>query len=166
MSSLTLEENFCSYFKMGQKLKYPIGIQSFSEIRERGFLYVDKTEYIHQLVDNGKYYFLSRPRRFGKSLLISTIYEYFNGRRDLFEGLAISKYPHEWKKYPVLHLDFTGTDYSNPEGLNNLLNSMFSKWEREYGIIEINPELGVRFGDIIHAAYQKTGSNVVILIDE
>ncbi len=115
---------------MGQKLKYPIGIQSFSEIRERGFVYVDKTEYIHQLIDNGKYYFLSRPRRFGKSLLISTIHEYFNGRRDIFEGLAITKYPHEWKNYPVLHLDFTGTDYTTPEGLNDLLDSTFSKWEK------------------------------------
>lgn len=151
---------------MAQKLKYPIGIQSFSEIRERGFVYVDKTEYIHQLVENGKYYFLSRPRRFGKSLLLSTIHEYYNGRRDLFEGLAITKYVHEWKRCPVLHLDFTGTDYSNPEGLKNLLNSMFSKWEQEYGILKINPELGVRFGDIILAAFKKTGSNVVILIDE
>lgn len=151
---------------MTAKLKYPIGIQSFSEIRERGFVYVDKTEFIHQLIENGKYYFLSRPRRFGKSLLLSTIHEYYNGRIDLFEGLAISKYPYEWKKYPVLHLDFTGTDYSNPEGLKNLLNSMFSKWEQEYGILKINPELGVRFGDIILAAYEKTRSNVVILIDE
>lgn len=151
---------------MGQKLKYPIGIQSFSEIRERGFAYVDKTEFIHQLVDNGKYYFLSRPRRFGKSLLLSTLHEYFNGRRDLFEGLAITKHAHTWKKHPVLHLDFTGTDYSNPEGLKNLLDSMFGKWEQEYGILEINPESGVRFGNIILAAYQQTGSNVVILIDE
>ncbi len=151
---------------MGQKLKYPIGIQSFSEIRERGFVYVDKTEYIHQLVDNGKYYFLSRPRRFGKSLLISTIHEYFNGRRNLFEGLAITKYPHEWKKYPVLHLDFIGTDYSNPEGLNDILDSTFSKWEKEYGLEQTSTQLGVRFGEIIKNTYDKTGSHVVILIDE
>ncbi len=151
---------------MAVNLKYPIGIQSFSEIRERGFVYVDKTEFIHRLVENGKYYFLSRPRRFGKSLLLSTIHEYYNGRRDLFEGLAITKYDHKWKQYPVLHLDFTGTDYSKPEGLNNLLNSMFSKWEHEYGIQESNPDLGVRFGDIILAAYKNTGNNVAILIDE
>ena len=151
---------------MADGLKYPIGIQSFSEIRERGFVYVDKTEFIHQLVDKGKYYFLSRPRRFGKSLLLSTIHEYFNGRRELFDGLAISKYDHDWKKFPVLHIDFTGSNYSDPDGLDAALNSLFEKWESEYGVTHVSTQAGIRFGEIIQAAYEKTGSHVVILIDE
>ncbi|MDE6553696.1 MAG: ATP-binding protein [Muribaculaceae bacterium] len=151
---------------MAEKLKYPIGIQSFSEIRERGFVYVDKTEFIHRLVDSGKYYFLSRPRRFGKSLLLSTIHEYFNGRRGLFEGLKITEYNHEWKQYPVLHIDLTGTDYSDLNGLNDVLNSLFVNWEREFGVVPTSQQSGVRFGEIIKGAYDKTGSHVVILIDE
>lgn len=153
-------------FFMGNEIKYPIGIQTFSEIRESGFVYVDKTEYIHSLVSRGKYYFLSRPRRFGKSLLLSTIHEYFNGRRDLFEGLAISKYDHDWKSYPVLHIDFTGADYTDFDGLNAILNSVFNQLEKNYEITTSSTHPGVRFGEIIQGVYEKTGNRVVILVDE
>ena len=98
-------------------LRYPIGIQSFSEIREGGYIYIDKTEYIYRLIAEGKYYFLSRPRRFGKSLLLSTIEEYFKGNREFFNGLAISKHDHTWDKYPVLHLDLNAERYDAPEQL-------------------------------------------------
>ncbi|WP_301814989.1 AAA family ATPase, partial [Bacteroides caecimuris] len=118
---------------MPQKLLYPIGLQTFSKIRESGFLYVDKTEYIHHLVNSGQYYFLSRPRRFGKSLLLSTIDCFFSGRRDLFDGLAISRYEYDWDPNPVLHLDFTAKDYKEEVSLDEKLNSLFEPWEKIYG---------------------------------
>ena len=103
------------------QILYPIGIQSFSKIREKGLLYVDKTEYIYRLVTDSQYVFLSRPRRFGKSLLISTIEEYFKGRRELFEGLAISKHECDWTEHPVLHLDLSGCKGETDESLNAVL---------------------------------------------
>lgn len=146
--------------------KYPIGMQTFSEIRERGYLYVDKTEYISRLVSMSQYVFLSRPRRFGKSLLLSTVEEFFLGHRELFEGLAISRGNHDWEKYPVLHLDFTGSNYNEPKGLYSNLNGLFERWEREYGIEKADDPLAERFRNIIMRAYEMTGRQVVILIDE
>ena len=149
------------------QIKYPIGIQTFSSVREGGYLYVDKTGYIARLLDSSsKYVFLSRPRRFGKSLLLSTIKEYFLGRRDLFEGLEISRVEHGWIKHPVLHLDFTGANYNDNIGIKSNLNNLISQWEKEYGIAKTDEDFGVRFGNVIKAAFDKTGKGVVILIDE
>ena len=117
------------------QLLYPIGIQSFPNIREGGYIYVDKTSYIHRLVTTGKYYFLSRPRRFGKSLLMSTIEEFFKGQRDLFEGLAISDYDYDWAEYPVLHLDLSGFIVESRESLYIHLEDFFSRWEERFSII-------------------------------
>ena len=112
-----------------QEFRYPVGIQSFSEIRKYGYLYVDKTDQIYALTHHVKYHFLSRPRRFGKSLLISTIEAYFKGKRELFEGLALSKLEKEWLEYPVLHLDLTGANYHEPESLHDKLNDALMKKE-------------------------------------
>ena len=101
--------------------KFPIGIQTFSEIRDKGFIYVDKTAHIYRLTHSTKCFFLSRPRRFGKSLLISTLASYFEGHRELFEGLAIADLEQDWKSYPVLHLDLSGVDYHTKGSLQNLL---------------------------------------------
>lgn len=115
-------------------VKYPVGMVSFREIRKGGFLYVDKTMYIHQLVSLGKYFSLSRPRRFGKSLMISTMESYFRGERELFQGLAIDRLePEEWIKYPVLRLDFTRGGYNNPDDLPKFLGKIVDAWEKEYG---------------------------------
>ncbi len=151
---------------MPQKLLYPIGLQTFSKIRESGFLYVDKTEYIHHLVNSGQYYFLSRPRRFGKSLLLSTIDCFFSGRRDLFDGLAISRYEYDWEPNPVLHLDFTAKDYKEEVSLDEKLNSLFEPWEKIYGCEKDGRALEERFEYIIRRAHELTGKKVVILIDE
>ncbi len=151
---------------MAQKLLYPIGLQAFSGIREGGYTYVDKTDYIHQLVSSGKYYFLSRPRRFGKSLLLSTIDCFFSGRKDLFDGLAISRYEYDWEPNPVLHLDFTAKDYKEVISLDEKLNSLFEPWEKIYGCEKDGRALEERFEYIIRRAHELTGKKVVILIDE
>ncbi len=151
---------------MEQKvMKYPIGIQNFKELRTGDYVYVDKTQYIYQLVSTGKYYFLSRPRRFGKSLLISTMEAYFEGKRELFKGLAIEKLDTEWLKYPVLHLDLNSKEYNTIEQLRERLDATLCKWEAKYGG---TPERGLdlRFEGVIEAAYNKTGRQVVVLIDE
>lgn len=145
---------------------YPIGIQNFRALRERGFVYVDKTALMFKLVSSGKYYFLSRPRRFGKSLLVSTLESYFKGERELFSGLAIENMEDKWKKYPVLHLDFSGVTYKSIVDLNEKLSSFLDVWEREYGVVEKYSVHSVRLGAIIEAAYAKTGKPAVILIDE
>ena len=148
-------------------VKYPIGMASFREIRKGGYQYVDKTMYIHQLVSLGKYFFLSRPRRFGKSLLISTMECYFRGERELFRGLAIdSLEPEEWTEHPVLRLDFMQGGYNEPGDLYGVLNDVLSDWEEEYG--EPNPHESPirRFNKIIREAYKRTGKQVVVLIDE
>lgn len=149
------------------QLLYPIGIQSFPNIREGGYIYVDKTSYIHRLVTTGKYYFLSRPRRFGKSLLMSTIEEFFKGQRDLFEGLAISDYDYDWAEYPVLHLDLSGFIVESRESLYIHLEDFFSRWEERFSIIpNRNVPAGLRFKQIILSAHEQTGRKVVILVDE
>ncbi len=148
-------------------VKYPIGMASFREIRKGGYQYVDKTVYIHQLVSLGKYFFLSRPRRFGKSLLISTMESYFRGERELFRGLAIdSLEPEEWEKYPVLRLDFTRGGYNDTDDLQNFLGKVVDAWEKEYGTSHPDQTPDWRFDKVIHDIYEQTGRQVVILIDE
>lgn len=148
-------------------LKYPIGMQTFSEIRERGFVYVDKTEYVYQLVTEAKHVFLSRPRRFGKSLLLSTIESYFKGERVLFEGLAISRHEHDWESHPVLRFDFSGSSYSSYDDFTNQIDALLHGFERIYDIEPLSPDsFGPRFGNIIRSAYEMTGRKVVILVDE
>lgn len=142
-------------------------MQSFAEIRERGFVYVDKSQYIEQLFDLGKYFFLGRPRRFGKSLFISMLQAYFEGRRDLFDGLAASRYYYDWEPHPVLHLDFTGQNYTENENvLIKTINAMLEVWERKYGCEVLDETVGTRFQNIIKTAVERTGKKVVILIDE
>ena len=148
------------------EMKFPVGIQQFEKLRQGGYVYIDKTKYIYDLVDRGCYYFLSRPRRFGKSLLMSTIEAYLSGRKDLFEGLAIEKLETEWTQYPILHLDLNSQKYDTPEALTDILNNAVSQWEQTYGIVETEKSLGMRFGGVMQRAYEKTGRQVVVLIDE
>lgn len=150
---------------MEKRVKYPIGIQSFSEIRENGYIYVDKTALIFNLIDSGKYYFLSRPRRFGKSLLLSTLQAYFEGRSDLFKGLAIERLETEWKKYPVIYLSLAS--YNPSEGdLKEILDIRLARLEEVYEIETSITNTGERFGNLIWRIFRKTGRQVVILIDE
>lgn len=146
--------------------KYPIGIQTFQELRENGFVYVDKTALVHRLVSSGKYFFLSRPRRFGKSLLLSTIEAFFQGKRNLFDGLAISGVVEEWKAYPVLHLNLNSGDFSSEAALSETLDLQFREWEETYGSNPAETYPSSRMGGIIRRAYEKTGRQVVILVDE
>ncbi|MGN0188096.1 MAG: AAA family ATPase [Candidatus Cryptobacteroides sp.] len=145
---------------------YPIGIQNFEKLREGGYTYVDKTALIYKLATSGTYYFLSRPRRFGKSLLISTMEAYFSGKKELFKGLAMEQLEKDWTRYPVLHLDLNGIAYNSDDVLNQVLNAKLSDWEAEYGITATSTIPGLRFQNIIDAAYESTGHKVVILIDE
>lgn len=145
---------------------YPIGIQTFDKIREDGYVYVDKTELIYDIVRKGGYYFLSRPRRFGKSLLVSTMEAYFRGRKELFDGLAISQLEKDWMEYPVLHMDFSGKSYSDETVLSKVLDDQLCKWEQEYGCENRSDVPGIRFGNVVEAAFNKTGRQVAILIDE
>lgn len=151
---------------MEQMRKLPIGIQTFEKLREGAFLYVDKTAMIYRLVRTSTPYFLSRPRRFGKSLLISTFEAYFQGRKDLFEGLAIEKLETEWIEYPVLHLDLNAKKYETPDDLNAMLNQYLEKWEQIYGCEKQNRSSEERFAYMIEQAYLQTGKQVVVLIDE
>ena len=146
--------------------KFPIGIQTFEEIRRERMAYVDKTAHVFRLTHGMKYHFLSRPRRFGKSLLISTLESYFGGRKDLFEGLAIADLEQEWKSYPVLHLDLTGVNYHKPDALENTLNLALIRWEKDYGRGDGEKELGDRLMGVVERAAQKVGLNVVLLVDE
>ena len=151
---------------MATKL-YPIGMQTFSEIREEDFLYVDKTEYIYRMTHtSGKYFFLSRPRRFGKSLLVSTMQSYFEGKKELFKGLAVDKLEKEWTEYPVLHFDMSGGKHMEPEQLELYLGYILKDQEKKWGISE--PRIGAnnRLIDLINTAYEKSGKQVVVLIDE
>ena len=146
---------------------YPIGVQSFSKLRNENCYYVDKTALVHELVTTGYYYFLSRPRRFGKSLLISTLHEYFKGNRGLFKGLAIDRFePGEWPCHPVLHIDFNGQLYDSKTSVGEVLESCLREWEREYGASDASMSYALRFGSVIRNAVEKTGRQVVVLIDE
>ena len=145
---------------------YPIGIQSFEDVRNNNNVYVDKTELIYRLANTNKVYFLSRPRRFGKSLLVSTLDAYFRGRKDLFQGLAMERLEKEWNVYPVLHIDFSMTKYTTMADLNERLNLQLCEWERIYGNAPEEEGYAARFSGIIKRAYQQTGLQVVVLIDE
>ena len=147
-------------------MKYPIGIQSFDQIREDGFVYVDKTALVYDLAQNGKIYFLSRPRRFGKSLLISTLKHYFLGHKALFQGLAIDQLEKEWTVYPVFHLDFNGGNFMQHGSLRERIEAYLSNWEREYQIDNTSHDLGLRFSVVLQEAHMQTGHRAVVLIDE
>ena len=147
-------------------MKFPIGIQQFEKIKEEGYVYIDKTAYIHRLVNGGCYYFLSRPRRFGKSLLLSTIEAFFRGKKELFEGLYIYEHEKEWKEYPIFHLDFNAQKYDSEEALSDMLEEHLSQWEAEYGYDEKERGYARRFGGVIRRAFEKTGLKAVILVDE
>ena len=152
---------------MAERRKYPVGIQTFSEIRERNYLYVDKTQYLADFVDNGyKYVFLSRPRRFGKSLFASMIHSYYEGRKDLFEGLAISKAERDWTVHPVLHFDMSTAKHCNEADLKSELNYKLALYEDKYGRRDDTPNLNQRFENLVKAAYEQTGQKVVLIIDE
>ena len=146
--------------------KYPIGLQNFQGLREDGYAYVDKTAFVYELAQTGKYYFLSRPRRFGKSLFISTLEAYYLGKKELFKGLALEQLEKDWKVHPVLHMDLNTGLYTEPEALISTIGWHLSLWEKEYGLTENNSPLSDRFKNIILQAYQKTGQKVVILVDE
>ena len=150
---------------MSQRI-YPIGIQNFEKIRKDGYLYVDKTALIHQLVTTGSYYFLSRPRRFGKSLLISTLEAYFQGKKELFKGLAMEQLEQKWTVHPVLHLDLNTEQYDTSEKLLNKINRTLLAWEELYGAVEAETSIALRFEGVIERACRKTGQRVVILVDE
>ena len=147
-------------------MKYPIGIQDFESLRNNGYEYVDKTELIYKLVQEGTYYFLSRPRRFGKSLLMSTLAAYFSGKRELFHGLAIDKLEKDWTVYPVLHLDLNTDKYDSQEVLESRLNLFLSHWEQQYGRNPNEVTFAQRFEGIISRVATKEGKAVVILVDE
>ena len=145
---------------------YPVGIQNFESLRRDGYFYVDKTAKIYELAKTGRYYFLSRPRRFGKSLLISTLEAYFQGKKELFEGLAMEGLEKEWKKYPILHLDLNTQKYETEESLESVLNENLVVWESLYGRNENEIGPARRFAGVIRRAHEKTGERVAILIDE
>lgn len=149
----------------------PIGVQSFEKLRRRGDVYIDKTKYIKNLLDDGTVFFLSRPRRFGKSLLISTMEAYFQGRKDLFDGLEIAESEAEssdpWKKYPVIHFDFSWGEFTSEHGLAGVLDNTLSIYEKEYHLLPgSGDDLSVRFTNLLRGIFEKTGLSVVVLIDE
>ncbi len=148
------------------KTKYPIGIQTFADIRNDGYLYIDKTHYVEQLVKSGKYYFLSRPRRFGKSLLISTLQSYFEGKRDLFKGLHIDRDDVEWVERPVIRLDFNAELYNSIDAIYSIINRQLFKYERKYGLVVNADTVNARFENLIQEVHEKTGHRVAILVDE
>ena len=146
-------------------MKYPIGTQTFSTIIEEGMVYVDKTDLVYQLAQK-HVCFLCRPRRFGKSLLISTLESYFKGEKELFKGLEMERLEKDWVKYPVFHVDFAQGDYSKPEALYNILDEYLESWEGEYGSFFNTTMRGIRFHDVLGMAHKKTGKRCVVLIDE
>ena len=146
---------------------YPIGIQTFEEIRKRDLLYIDKTEYVYRMTHtSGKYFFLGRPRRFGKSLLVSTFESYFSGKKELFEGLAIEKLEQEWTEYPVLHFSMASGKHMEKEQLQRYLLYILKDNEERYGIECDSIDPNIRLSYLIKALYKKTGKQVVVLIDE
>ena len=147
-------------------MKYPIGLQDFEKIRRGGFVYVDKTRRIYELASTGSYYFLGRPRRFGKSLLISTMEAYFKGKRELFKGLAMEELEKDWTEYPVLHLDLTTGKYNGIDDLQEVLDNVLAAWEDLYGTGKSEGTVALRFKGIVQRACEQTGHQVVILIDE
>ena len=151
--------------RMSEKI-YPIGIQNFEKIRKEGYFYIDKTALIYRLVKTGSYYFLSRPRRFGKSLLISTLDAYFRGEKELFKGLAIEKLEKDWVQRPVLHIDLNIGKYDAPDSLDKILNEALVKWESVFGTGAGESTLALRFKGVVERAYKQSGQRVAILVDE
>ena len=147
-------------------MRYPIGIQTFEQIIQDGYVYVDKTDLVYELVKGGKIYFLSRPRRFGKSLLLSTLENYFLGRKELFMGLAIEKLEKEWLEYPVFHLSFANGNFTDGKILTQILEDYVAEAEAKYGKNIYANTLGGRFASVLRAAHEKTGRRAVVLIDE
>ncbi len=145
---------------------YPIGIQDFESLRNDGYVYVDKTAHIHRMVTTGRYYFLSRPRRFGKSLLVTTMHAYFSGKKELFEGLAMEKLEQKWTKHPILFLDLNTGKYDSEEELHDVINRQLCDWEELYGTNPSETTLHARFLGLVKRACEKTGERVVILVDE
>ena len=145
---------------------YPIGIQDFGKLRREGYAYVDKTALMYKMVSEGSYYFLSRPRRFGKSLLLSTLEAYFKGEKELFEGLAVAEVEKEWKQYPILHLDLNTREYKDESSLEAELNRHLESWEKRYGDTYKDRAAEERFIHVITNAFEQTGLRVVILVDE
>ncbi len=150
---------------MGQKSKYPRGIQTFSKIIKGNYLYVDKTALIYKLVSNNNYVFLSRPRRFGKSLLMSTLEAYFRGEGELFKGLAIDELEKDWESYPVFRFDLSGISYNDSDAIIRKISVYLRKWEKQY---DVEPFGGIaeRFSILLDEVYESTGKEIVILIDE
>lgn len=147
-------------------MKYPIGIQDFEKLRTNGYTYVDKSRFVYKLATEGEYYFLSRPRRFGKSLFLSTLEAYFQGKKELFKGLAIYDLETEWKKYPIFHIDLNTANFREKDSLYTVLNDYLTTWESKYGARESEATLALRFKGVIARAAEKEGCGVVILIDE
>lgn len=147
-------------------MKYPIGIQDFEKLRTKGYSYVDKSRFVYKLATEGEYYFLSRPRRFGKSLFLSTLEAYFQGKKELFKGLAIYDLETEWKKYPIFHIDLNTANFREKDSLYTVLNDYLTTWECKYGTRESEATLALRFKGVIARAAEKEGCGVVILIDE
>ena len=147
--------------------KYPVGIQTFEKIREKGYLYIDKTQYIVDFREKGmKYVFLNRPGRFGKSLFASTLHAYFEGRKELFEGLAIADYEKDWVKHPVLHFDLSGAKHMDVEQLERYLADMLEEQEMHWGYKTHLVDANLRLKDLVEKAYKQTGEKVVVIIDE
>ena len=148
-------------------MKYPIGIQSFDQLREDGYVYIDKTDLVYSLVTGGKIYFLGRPRRFGKSLLVSTLEHYFLGHKELFKGLAIDSLEKEWLEYPVFHVDFNGINFVRFGKLEEMIDFNLTAWEKRYGIVpDKQLDAGLRFVQILQKAHERTGRRCVVLVDE
>ncbi len=147
-------------------MNYPIGIQDFASIINDGFVYVDKTNMVYELAKDKGVYFLSRPRRFGKSLLVSTIKYYFEGRHDLFKGLKIESLEKKWETYPVFEIDFNGSNYTEADALEQTLNGYLIKWEQQYGVKPATDQPGRRLADVLHQAHVQTGKTCVVLVDE
>ena len=148
-------------------MKYPIGIQSFDRIIEDGYVYIDKTDMVYSLAQEGSIYFLSRPRRFGKSLLVSTLKNYFLGRKELFRGLKIDSLEKDWKVYPVFHMDFNGGNFTEKGVLEKWIGGYISSWERETGLkTDSEQPLGLRFMEILKFAHEQSGHRAVVLVDE
>ena len=148
------------------KMKYPVGIQTFERLREGDYVYVDKTGLIYDMVQESAINFLSRPRRFGKSLLISTLKAYFEGRKDLFEGLKIASLEKEWKEYPIFHIDFNGNNFLEANTLQETIESYVASWEDVYGKSKRASTLGDRFAYVLQQAHEQKGQRCVVLIDE
>ncbi|MBC8620475.1 ATP-binding protein [Parabacteroides faecis] len=146
--------------------RYPIGIQNFEQLRKRNCVYVDKTELVYRLANTDSVYFLSRPRRFGKSLLVSTLEAYFQGKKELFSGLAMERLEKSWEIYPILHIDFSLTKYTNLFDLQEQLNLFLLRWEKEYGKEEEETTPAARLQGIIRRAYEQTGKPIAVLVDE